>query len=655
MSSESNSSGSSSSQTNSTNTGIEIDLKNCRIISDPEGYDINQLLNNKDIKNGNILILGDLLDSTFIGKPSEEQFKTKSYNIRNLDLVNNNENIFIAMGNRDLNKIKLRQLLALKEEDKFLEKSNTEEGNIFETIVNKLKQVCSNDTNPWVVEKLTEANGFSPFWNKGRDKELWKKDSTKQKKHTCEERFKIIFGPDGKEGTMSAQNLLETIPMELEALEFITSGFANDPETKAACVIAFFKLALMESDDNLNIQFTKNNINIVGILRRFYSRPQNFVCAYKEFGNEKNKQIALFSHGGITKSFIETNGFYEFKLNSSCTDKCITATAPPTTGGYVGKGENVGLDTIKTRINAYNTHYMATIKACLDESISKDKTTSENALYLLATSAPTKIKISEEHSYDAEKLSPIMPGIFNMRKTSIICETAHIYNFFGHKPDGYGPVVDRFLEDDSVIRKALDFNTIDPKTIENTKLLQGISYNINCDISNTILGNLGRVDGGKLAENYSYLTSSIENNKLVLKNHSEINITDNVKKQFGNYLTDNTLKSDDTYNLLDLPVNVLGYKNKAKWSALGKYIFNSNSYYLLTIQESYKIKPVLLDDEGKVQHTTEILAGGKRRTIRKTNRKNKRRNTSKLNKSNKRQRSTKRQNKHKNTSKTKKN
>jgi hypothetical protein len=298
---------------------------------------------------------------------------------------------------------------------------------------------------------------------------------------------------------------------------------------------------------------------------------------------------------------------------------------------------------------------MATIKACLDESISKDKTTSENALYLLATSAPTKIKISEEHSYDAEKLSPIMPGIFNMRKTSIICETAHIYNFFGHKPDGYGPVVDRFLEDDSVIRKALDFNTIDPKTIENTKLLQGISYNINCDISNTILGNLGRVDGGKLAENYSYLTSSIENNKLVLKNHSEINITDNVKKQFGNYLTDNTLKSDDTYNLLDLPVNVLGYKNKAKWSALGKYIFNSNSYYLLTIQESYKIKPVLLDDEGKVQHTTEILAGGKRRTIRKTNRKNKRRNTSKLNKSNKRQRSTKRQNKHKNTSKTKKN
>ena len=346
----------------SPNKDIDIDLSNCRIISDPEGYDINQLLNDKEstnIKNGNILVLGDLLDSTFIGTPSADQFETKSYNIRNLDLVNKNENIFVAMGNRDLNKIKCHQLLALKKEDKykFLGESSTKD---FESIVENLKEICNgngksegkgegegegeSDTNPWFVDKLTDENGFSPFWNPKRKTELWK--GTNQTTHTCLKRFNIIFGPDGSVGTMSAQNLLETIPMELKELGFITNPeFMKDEETKAACVLAFFKLALMESNDNLNIQFTKKDINIVGILRRFYKRPQNFVCAYKEFSDGENKQISLFSHGGITKTFLNTNGFYKFNLS----DSGVTAKLEQS-GGYLGTGEKVKLETIKTRI-----------------------------------------------------------------------------------------------------------------------------------------------------------------------------------------------------------------------------------------------------------------------------------------------------------------
>jgi hypothetical protein len=628
------------SSTNNTISGVDINLNNCRIISDPEGYDINQLLNDKkseNINKGNILVLGDLLDSTFIGEPNDEQLKSKIYNIRNLNLVNTNDNIYVAMGNRDLNKIKCQQLLALNNEIEFLGKSSTK---TLMDLVNNLKTICNNDDNPWVVEKLTDNNGFSPFWNNRRDTELW--NGNKQIEHTCKARFDIIFGRDGSVGTMSAQNLLKTIPMELKELDFIDKT-PEDDETNAACVLAFFKLALMGENEKKklsDIPFTINDINLIGILRKFYDRTHNFICAYKEFGDDKNKQIALFSHGGITKTFLDTEGFCNFKL----LEDGVKAEFNSQTGGYLGTGKKVALETIKTRIDTYNKHYREKISTCLSEKtqeIPQDEIS--NLLYLLATSAPTKVD-----KYDAEKLSPIMPGIFNMRDNAILCNDACIYNFFGHKPDGYGPVVDKF-----------ELENVQQKISNIDKTKKTYSYNINCDISNTLLGNLGRVNNDTLSTNYSYLSSSIEGNKLVLKNNSSITVNDTVKSQFGIYLTDNNLISDNEYNLLELSNEILSYENEKKWSALGKYKFkNDTSHQLLAIQEGFKMKPVLLNDQGEVQHTTTILLGGKRKTIRQSNRKNKHRNTSKLNKSNLYQHNkyTKRHNKIKNKlKKTRKN
>jgi hypothetical protein len=591
-----------------------INLDNCRIISDPEGYDINQLLNIgksvQPLETGDILILGDLLDSTFAaGKPSLDQLKTKSYNIRNLDLVNKNDNIHVAMGNRDLNKIKLKQLLAL-EDNLLADKPQYS----FNDIVIKLKEMCSNPTNPWIVKKLTDENGFSPFWNLNRNKNKdenigrWKQTTayTRPTK-TCIERFNIIFGQDGPVGTMSAQNLLETIPMELEELGFINENFATDNETKAACVIAFFKLALMDSTTKFQIMSSNSNsnINIVGILRRFYEREQNFVCAYTEFGNEENeenKQIALFSHGGITKSFIETKGFYEFKLKSSCTDEqCITVEEPSISGGFLGDAKQVSLDQIKNRIDEYNGNYKTTIRQCLEEPISKDNITpSENALYLLATSAPTKVD-----KYDAEKHSPIMPGIYNMRKEAIICSSATIYNFFGHKPDGFGPVVDKFTNNNN------------------------ISYNINCDFSNTLIGNLGRVKGD-LRENYAYLKSIINNNILKLYNNSKIIVSDSLKNNLtaNNLRKDGSLFSDSKYNLLELPDDILSYAadNDKQYSALGKYISRNGNNYLLTLAKGFTVKPIVLTNDKKQLNPNSTFAGGSKT---KTTRNKKRTTTNK--------------------------
>jgi hypothetical protein len=337
--------------TNNTTSGIGIDLNNCRIISDPEGYDINQLLNDKEgknINNGNILVLGDLLDSTFIEDKDNKDKTTKmknqkKFNIRNLHLVNESTNIFVAMGNRDLNKIKCRQLLTFKEDKEqefynFLNKigqEQSDETSLFLDIVVEFIKLSgfeinknnTSNTNPWNIEKLTDENGFSPFWNKTRTIDIWNgKNQVYSQNTACFDRFNIIFGRDGKVGTMSAQNLLTTIYYELDELNFFNflrnsspygyySAYKNSnlDNFKAACVLVFFKLALMDND---SLEVTSKNINLVGLLRKFYTRPQNFICAYKEFGDDKNKQIALFSHGGINSEFIKNNSFYEFKLNN---------------------------------------------------------------------------------------------------------------------------------------------------------------------------------------------------------------------------------------------------------------------------------------------------------------------------------------------------
>lgn len=94
-----------------------------KLISDPEGFSIFDSSNTQITDSSNetkypdtkILVLGDLLDSTGTLK-NDESKKDKAYNIRNLMLVvKNQEKIKVLLGNRDLNKIKCRPLIEVKD------------------------------------------------------------------------------------------------------------------------------------------------------------------------------------------------------------------------------------------------------------------------------------------------------------------------------------------------------------------------------------------------------------------------------------------------------------------------------------------------------------------------------------------------------------
>ena len=79
------------------------------VISDPEGANIRDMIPKFVTLTNKIKITGDIMDSTYISpeyKKSLEFKNFKSFNIRNLMYVVNNENVSVIFGNRDLTKLK---------------------------------------------------------------------------------------------------------------------------------------------------------------------------------------------------------------------------------------------------------------------------------------------------------------------------------------------------------------------------------------------------------------------------------------------------------------------------------------------------------------------------------------------------------------------
>ena len=81
-----------------------ISGKKVQIISDPEGFKIPDVSDDEEL-----YICGDLIDSVIKGK-KEDFLKLKSYNLYNIQKCIKKNNVFLALGNRDLNKLKCRYL-----------------------------------------------------------------------------------------------------------------------------------------------------------------------------------------------------------------------------------------------------------------------------------------------------------------------------------------------------------------------------------------------------------------------------------------------------------------------------------------------------------------------------------------------------------------
>lgn len=302
---------------NDFNTKIKFAEKNTIIIGNPEGLNIKNIINSCtkeiDLEKDNIVILGNIIDSSFsknpqlskdLGNDDVEKLFTyyrniiekKSYNDSNIDFCNK-ENVTFIIGNREIDKIKIKDLVEL----------NIEYNTIDDYILNR----------ETVVFKIEDISTFYPFWVK-----FYFKDSYKiSKDFKFIRRFKKIFK------AIDAEMLLFTIYYELNKNAKNSEELLKELTNLA--IIYFYKMKNYESG-KIDTKFKLlgdtevDKFNSLDIIDRLdYLAYCVFKYFYKKLSNEGNlykllnkaefiltlkvsDKYYLLSHGGITrKMFIE--------------------------------------------------------------------------------------------------------------------------------------------------------------------------------------------------------------------------------------------------------------------------------------------------------------------------------------------------------------
>ena len=128
--------------------------KKIHIISDPEGFKI------PDVPEGEELyICGDLVDSVIKGK--NNFLPAKSHNLHNIRECITKDNVFLAFGNRDLNKIKCKWLCELKKSD--------DPQNILVRLFNNGSIMLNYESYKSIValepEWVHNHKNWYPYWN----------------------------------------------------------------------------------------------------------------------------------------------------------------------------------------------------------------------------------------------------------------------------------------------------------------------------------------------------------------------------------------------------------------------------------------------------------------------------------------------------------
>jgi len=274
---------------------------NIRVISDLEGFDIEMYFHNTY----DLFVCGDILDSTLVTAMKGKFVELKSYNLKNILHCACNPNVRLLFGNRDLNKLKCKYLAELNHAGEHTENFNN--GNIelsFESY-NILKEKINKEQ----VWKVPDMNSWYTFWaDVGKGKNWTVKPNYLEQPFY--DRFLEVFGADNAEkdgGTMSAQNLLQTIPYEI--------GIEHDNnDYKAFIVLSIFKSMLTKIEqpvrlsDIIPIKEAKTSGTFKGWLYQMYIRKDNNLCCFLDYGIDQNKEnnfMYLFSHGGLSYRLIE--------------------------------------------------------------------------------------------------------------------------------------------------------------------------------------------------------------------------------------------------------------------------------------------------------------------------------------------------------------
>jgi len=558
-------------------------------ISDLEGFYPDQVLpiynDIKTSKQDEIIICGDIIDSTIKGTITASILKLKSNNIKTIYDIVTNPNILLTFGNRDLNKIKVGPLTELcydgKDEnsrnliDKF---NNGDLENLDITTYHRIaiigeKRWCQNLSNwyPFWGEKIVDN---IDYWKDNDEPREIVKDSISKICLFFEKRFHKIFGTDTTIGTMNAGNLLKTIPIELG---LYAESF---PDYNAFIVLAVFKSMLQKvrfNDDGKlhNILYNPSsfrNINqsiFKGLLYSLFTDDKNNMIIKRTDKYKLNTY--LFSHGGVSSDIIERNTLKELYdiLNdpntSDLRDKITDVNKLK--GGYY-KNSTVDID---GPIENFNIKMKEIIIKIFDENYKILNKPSTNMLLLLIAITPfncktfySKILSSEEATIKCKdygilninsNLISTMAGIIELRsQNKIFYHRNRLFNIFGHSPNGFGPTVDLFEND---INK---------------------TYLVNLDTSNTFLS----TSSNQSLYDQSYKTSSyilIENDKIKLftdiyiksTENEQINIVDNNESLF----TDIEIKDGDNDTQYNIKNNiVLAYSGEKLYGVIKINIIN---------------------------------------------------------------------------------
>jgi len=427
-----------------------------QIISDYEGEQI------PDISD-NLLICGDILDSTVGGGGDSSQISvngsvggiSKNHNLYNIYQVLTKNNIRLLLGNRDLNKLKCLPLCKMKvlkaDNKKQIIDFNNGNINLSTETYEKYKTLVKN--NDWIGD----MNNWLPFWNdtvydESKNKKVWNSIyAVNQSETPFLDRFNKIFGTDGSVGTMSAGNLLYTIPFEVFGVANVTEDNKKNTDYLAFIVLSVFNAGFNKSDKSdksyrlIEIKDNLHETYINGLLYRFY----------KAIGTEKinfigyfnlEKSLYVFSHGGITSDLIENPKFNDLLEQIKKDYTKITNSEQ-----LSQKGGAIKEFTEKDIIKSLNTHnsdvcllisqFMEKFYFCMEQSINADLTEykympSPEMLLLMTLSAPYK-----PDSKDSRFVmrSPINPGIVNILSNGFVCSNATLTQIFGHVPKGFGP------------------------------------------------------------------------------------------------------------------------------------------------------------------------------------------------------------------------
>ena len=579
-------------------------IKKIKVIADPEGYNLITQAGGIDDKiddKTDLYVCGDIIDSTFIGNLEKEEkyISAKSYNLHNIRCCAFMDNVKLIFGNRDLNKLKCKYLCTLKEIDnnpviteltninRFIESFNAGDidlsFDVYNTFINNISKYTDKIKDIWAINNL---NSWYPFWGtidrkkKGTTQKDWSKSEYDINK-IFYERFIEIFGQDTVKGTMSADNLLISIPAELKDTKLFTNTTTRDKDYKAFVILALFKSMCISYDDTkqCDIRDITNSSKVRGWLCEMYKKGQPFdVIDAKNNGKNSvkdNNNIYLLSHGGLTKNLIngdekndKSSTYYDrltlmlsklgrkdTEIKEFITNASLFYEPPDTvaTGGFYDDNIDTNYDHKKFDLDKSDSkknilsHAYFIIKNAIDKIINNDNMDKPDVymLFLLIITSPFDCKKYleklETDKYNAKKklcdkiypspqTGPIMPGIFNMRKLMYTCTDRQLYQIIGHRPVGIGATIDEFKDSSD-----------------------NVSYLITLDNSNSFLGkSINALDDDNKSQSRSILEIDLVNKNTIIDTQIKI-VADDKKIDLYQFTDDVKYNSD---------INILQTKQK---------------------------------------------------------------------------------------------